>query len=200
MKGPKIEDIRDPKWIGKKVTQSNYSFGEGRYFEIKGRNESVIFGVNFKYGEDLGWQSYSKNDYWYEWIESEEEKKPEFPFKIGDRIRRKNWSHDDFIIVQSISEYYIYGCNGNGTSGHMFDYPKVIDIPNSEWELYIPPKKKKTYSMALLKFKEYETSRPFEFLGPFSSKEDVPTDSYEIIQFPAVTKDGTVLEFEVDDE
>jgi len=29
MKGPKIEDIRDPKWIGKKVTQSNYSFGEG---------------------------------------------------------------------------------------------------------------------------------------------------------------------------
>ncbi len=194
MKGPKIENIRDPKWVGKKIIVE----------ELNTSPDKLVFVGDGQICTEDDFKSLSLwriDCYdWYEWIEFPKEKKPEFPFKIGDRIRRKNWSHDDFIIVQSISEYYIYGCNGNGTSGHMFDYPKVIDIPNSEWELYIPPKKKKTYSMALLKFKEYETSRPFEFLGPFSSKEDVPTDSYEIIQFPAVTKDGTVLEFEVDDD
>lgn len=199
MKGPKIENIRDPKWVGKKIVMGEFSVSPDKLIFVG--NGQICTQNRFNTLSLWPIDCYD----WHEWIEPEEEKKPEFPFKVGDRIRNKEWRdvQCQYIELINISESG-FAFSTYPEPDHYFKWCSEairIDIQKdpSNWEIYTPPKKKKTYSMALLKFKEYET-RPFELLGPYSSKEDISTKNYDVLQFPAVTKDGTVLELEVDDD
>lgn len=200
MKGLKIENIRDPKWIGKKIIVGELSVSPDKLVFV---GNGQICTEN-RFGTLSLWPIDCYD--WHEWIEPEEEKKPKFPFKVGDFVKSKNLEDGQcFEIIKIYPDEDIrIICLSEGVEiGSSFKSPILYHELKNNSENYTlcqPPKKKKTYSMALLKFKEYETPRPFELLGPYSSKEDIPTKSYDVLQFPAVTKNGIVLQFEVDDD
>jgi len=86
MKGPKIENIRDPKWIGKKIILSDFAASPVKLILV-GKGQ---FCTENCFGALSLWpiEIYE----FHEWIEPEEEKKPKFSFKFGDSIRGKEWS------------------------------------------------------------------------------------------------------------
>lgn len=140
MKGPKIENIRDPKWVGKKVMWTSDLENNPCHLKYVGSRYIII---TDKFGEECAVSCIKPNGF-FEWIEPEEEKKPEFPYK--------------------------------------------------------EPKKKKTVAYAIIK-RAGHPPRLSDYLS--ESKINIKNfelDSTKILQFPAVTKNGTVLEFEVDDE
>lgn len=111
MKGLKIENIRDPKWIGKKIIVGELSVSPDKLVFVG--NGQICTENRFK---SLSLWPIDCYD-WYEWIE--------FPFKVGDRIRRKWWFYGHFITVKNISEKYIYG--SDEVNGYTREYLKVLD-------------------------------------------------------------------------
>lgn len=185
MKGLKIENIRDPKWIGKKIIVGELSVSPDKLVFVG--NGQICTENRFK---SLSLWPIDCYD-WYEWIE--------FPFKVGDRIRRKWWFYGHFITVKNISEKYIYG--SDEVNGYTREYLKVLDNSyESEWELYISPKKKKTVAFALVKNSKDSFRLSELAYVDGSENSEIIKRHRDTIQFPAVTKDGTVLEFEVDDD
>lgn len=192
MKGPKIENIRDPKWIGKKIIVGELSVSPDKLVFVG--NGQICTENRFK---SLSLWPIDCYD-WYEWIE--------FPFKVGDKIRNRTWLENtvDYIELVNINkdkfEISIYP-----DPDHCFRRcPGAIRIDilknTSEWEIYMPLKKKKTVAFALVKNSKDSFRLSELAYVDGSENSEIIKRHRDTIQFPAVTKDGTVLEFEVDDD
>lgn len=204
MKGPKIENIRDPKWVGKKIVMGEFSVSPDKLIFVG--NGQICTQNRF---DTLSLWPIDCYD-WHEWIEPEEEKKPEFPFKVGDRIRNKEWRdvQCQYIELINISESG-FAFSTYPEPDHYFKWCSEairIDIQKdrSNWEIYTPPKKKKTVAFALIDREGGPCLSYFTYKTQEELKEVI---GEKILQFPAVTsanvytcKDETVLELEVDDD
>jgi len=192
MKGLKIENIRDPKWIGKKIIVGELSVSPDKLVFVG--NGQICTENRFK---SLSLWPIDCYD-WYEWIE--------FPFKVGDKIVKKSWfrwvdESLEYIKLINISEDNFEIGTYPNLNHYYANHPNLIreDIleNTSEWELYIPPKKKKTVAFGLVR---YNNGTSFSNYAYETQEELKDVVGLNILQFPAVTKDGTVLEFEVDDD
>lgn len=204
MKGPKIENIRDPKWVGKKIVMGEFSVSPDKLIFVG--NGQICTQNRFNTLSLWPIDCYD----WHEWIEPEEEKKPEFPFKVGDKLVKKTWQDGDleylklFDISENNFEIATYP-----RLDHYYTYcPDAIreDILKNprDWETYTPPKKKKTVAFALIDREGGPCLSYFTYKTQEELKEVI---GEKILQFPAVTsanvytcKDETVLELEVDDD
>lgn len=203
MKGPKIENIRDPKWVGKKIVMGEFSVSPDKLIFVK--NGQICTQNRFNTLSLWPIDCYDWHE-WHEWIEPEEEKKPEFPFKVGDKIRNKEWRdvQCQYIELIDISESG-FAFSTYPEPDHYFKWCSEairIDIQKdpSNWETYTPPKKKKTVALALVSFSGESPILRYATYPNCQEAKRKLGENYEVVQFPAVTKNGTVLEFEVDDD
>ena len=60
----------------------------------------------------------------------------EFPFKVGDRVRRQEWVADDFTTVTAIGRRQILGIAAKSEPEDEYVYSKA-----PPWQLYIEPVK-----------------------------------------------------------
>jgi len=145
MKGPKIENLRDPKWLGKQIMKSYCLGAKSEWRKVLHQGIDKFFYVN-----NIGNESsdcYDAKEYesdfdWYEWIE--EEKKTKFPFKVGDKIRRKDWNNkNNYVKIQLIifsiheNERKIYVEKHFSNTATSYD---IYFITDTDWELYVEDK------------------------------------------------------------
>lgn len=77
MKGPKIENLRDPKWLGKKVIKS---YVELCWVKVLHQGQDEFVYINHTGFESLhpyNPQECQEDFDWHEWIEEENPKDPE---------------------------------------------------------------------------------------------------------------------------
>ena len=161
MKGPKIEDLRDPKWLGKKIIKSSdedewmkvlYQ-GTHECFVVDNRNMEGNAPYKFHY-----WDAHNPFD-WHEWIEPTKklEKPLKFPFNVGDKIKYKTFTKNIYAEILKISgpvylDYFEIFVKKHNYFNAEKTEDKTYHITPEEfrdWELWInpyppEPKKKKT--------------------------------------------------------
>lgn len=66
-----------------------------------------------------------------------------FPFRVGDKVRRRHWSDpNEHVVVTAVGRSMFLGINGDETEDDAEADWDIAWSRDGEWMLYVPPPKR----------------------------------------------------------